>query len=265
MIKYRTLINFKTGSCSLGQILAVLITGFMLSSAVGAIAAPSEVPKTGQTEKVIERDNGDLKKGLTLPEAMETLANKTQTKITLIGDIKSTTVNSIKIESQSIPEMIKTILKRYGVDNYAIIYEDKANVIKIRLVGSSSSKENNIYPTPQSDQSIVSGKLTPTRMFSDQDFARLLEKDRAITQEREFSEEDFARLLEKEHTITQEREFSEEDFVRLRERNVTMTQHREFSIEDFSRIKSQKTKIKQYPIFSSDDFERVQKNQIRRK
>ncbi len=95
-----------------------------------------------------------------LPEAIETLANKTQTKITLIGDIESTAINSMKIESQSLPEIIKTILKRYGTDNYAIIYADKGNVIKIRLVASSSSKEYNFYPRPQSDQSIVKGKLT---------------------------------------------------------------------------------------------------------
>lgn len=173
-----------------------------------------------------------------LPEAMEALADKSQTKITLIGDIEPQAVNSMQIENQSLPAMIKTILKRYGAENYAIIYDDKASAIKIRLLASSSSKENNFHPAPPSERSIVKGKLTPTRMFSDQDFARLLEKERAMTPEREFSEE---------------------DFKRLREKNVPMTEHREFSAKDFSKLTSQKTKIKQYPIFSSDDFARVQK------
>jgi hypothetical protein len=168
----------------------------------------------------------------TLPKAMEILSEKAQTKITLIGDMESTAAKSIKIESQSLSKIIQTTLKRYGVDNYAIIYEDKADVIKIRLGRSRSSKENIFYPALQSDENIVNGKLTSTRMFSDQDFTRLLEKDRVKSQENEFSEEDFMRLLEK---------------------NVAMTQHREFSNADFLTL-AQQTEIKQYPTFSSDDF-----------
>jgi hypothetical protein len=169
---------------------------------------------------------------------METLADKSQTKITLIGDIESEALNSMQIENQSLPEIIKTILKRYGAENYAVIYDDKGHVIKIRLLASSSTKENNFYPAPQSEQSIVKGKLTSTRMFSDQDFARLLEKKQAMPSEREFSKE---------------------DFERLREKNVPVAEHREFSAEDFSKLTSQKSKIKQYPTFSSNDFARVQK------
>ena len=101
-----------------------------------------------------------------LPEAMATLANTTQTKIILIGDIESTALNSMKIENRSLPEMIKTILKRYGTKNYAIIYENQAQAIKIWLLASSSAKAHHFRPTPGSDQAIVDGKLTPTRMFS---------------------------------------------------------------------------------------------------
>jgi hypothetical protein len=174
-----------------------------------------------------------------LPEAMETLANTTQTKITLIGDIEATALNSMQIESRSLPEMIKTILKRYGVENYAIIYENGAKVIKIRLLASSSAKAHHFVPAPGSDQHIVDGQLTPTRMFSADDFTRLLEKDRAIPAEREFTQADFARLLK---------------------RNVSIPQYREFSAADFAKLTSRKTKIKEHPTFSSDDFARVLKN-----
>ena len=174
-----------------------------------------------------------------LSEAMETLADKSQTKITLIGDIESEALNSMQIENQSLPEIIKTILKRYGVENYAVIYDDKGHVIKIRLLASGSSQQNNFYPAPQSStQSSVDGELAATRMFSEQDFAR---------------------LLEKEQTKPPEKEFSKEDFERLGEINVPMTEHREFSAHDFSKLTSQETKIKQYPLFSSDDFARLQK------
>ena len=174
-----------------------------------------------------------------LPEAMATLANTTQTKITLIGDIESTARNSMKIENRSLPEMIKTILKRYGTKNYAIIYENQAQAIKIRLLASSSATAHHFRPTPGSDQAIVNGKLTPTRMFS---------------------AEDFARLLEKEATIPPAREFSEEDFARLLKRNVRIPEDREFSAADFAKLTSRKTKFKEYPIFSSADFARVLKN-----
>jgi hypothetical protein len=174
-----------------------------------------------------------------LPEAMETLASMTQTKITLIGEIESTALNSMQIESRSLSEMIKTILKRYGVENYAIIYEDGAKVIKIRLLASSSAKAHHFVPAPGLDQHIVDGQLTPTRMFSAEDFARLLEKDRAIPAEREFTQADFARLLK---------------------RNVSIPQFREFSAADFAQLTSRKTKIKEHPTFSSDDFARVLKN-----
>jgi hypothetical protein len=79
----------------------------------------------------------------------------------------------MQIESRSLPEMIKTILKRYGAESYAIIYEDEAKVIKIRLLASSSAKVHHFMPGPGSNQRIIDGQLTPTRMFSAEDFAKL--------------------------------------------------------------------------------------------
>jgi hypothetical protein len=196
-----------------------------------------------------------------LPEAISALANTTQTKITLIGDIEATALNSMQIESQSLPEMIKTILKRYGVKNYAIIYEDGAKVIKIRLLASSSTQAHHFMPAPGSDPHIVDGQLTPTRMFSADDFARLLEKDREIPLERAFSEEDFARLLKRNVSIPQSRKFSAADFAKLTSRKTKIKEHPTFSSDDFARVLKNSDSKDEDKLFSAEDFANVLKNQ----
>ncbi len=194
----------------------------------------------------------------TLPDAMEAIAAKTQTQITLLGDIDAQKLNSVQIEDKSLPEIINTVLNRYRVPNYAIVYDNQARSITIRLVASSSSTEHMFSSTPESEMIQVNGKLTSTHMFSDQDFERLLEKGGTVIQEREFSHEDFKRLQEKaDRNVTPDREFSTEDFNNIVSKGTTIKQYPVFSNDDFARLAQRKSPSAEYKLFSDDDFQRV--------
>lgn len=189
---------------------------------------------------------------------MKTIAAKTQTKITLLGDIDAQKLSSVQIEDKSLPEIINTVLIRYRVPNYAIVYDNQARSITIRLVASSSSTARMFSPTPESEMIPVNGKLTSTRMFSDQDFERLLEKGSTVIQEREFSHEDFKRLQEKaDRNATPDREFSTEDFNNTVSKGTTVKQYPVFSSDDFARLAQKTNPPAEYKLFSDDDYRNV--------
>ena len=192
-----------------------------------------------------------------LQEAIKTLAEISHTEITLTGDFLSKELNSLKFEKQPLPEIIKTILRNYDVENYVIVFENKGRAIQIKSAGLSLSGDDPFYTTSLSNTATAPGEA---RMFSDDDFARLL-KNKQSPRGREFTKEDFDILQKNNDNYKKYREFSSDDFSKLIQ-GPKLKEYPEFSNDDFSRIQTKSDpQAATYKEFSDKDFQKVFLNQ----
>lgn len=197
----------------------------------------------------------------TLPEALSSVADQTQTKIKFQGNSRVQDRVSMLIENTTLPEIIGHILKRYRVENYAIAYGNNDKEIEIRSFASKAPSESMIFP-PSNVADVIDSFRTE-RFFTKENFEDLQAKDPYKDPGKEFTESDYDGLMSGKFKPYKDigQELSNEDFERLVQAKTEDEQHSMFSEDSFLRVIESQKSDKGEREFSAEDFMKIQENQ----